>query len=186
MPELPEVEVVKRSLENLINNLSIKAVEIKEVNLRYKVKKPEINQIIGSKLVSIKRRSKYLLFFFSKKIVMIVHLGMTGKFFVENKNKVKTKTSFYYNLDEKKDKKHNHLIFVFSNNTRLIYNDVRKFGFIKFDQMHKYKANLHLKILGPEPLQNNFNFNYFKDYIKKKKNYYKELVNESKICLWIR
>ena len=94
MPELPEVEVVKRSLENVIINLSIKAVEIKEVNLRYKVKKREINKIIGLKILSIKRRSKYLLFFFSKNIVMIVHLGMTGKFFIVNKNKEKKKNKF--------------------------------------------------------------------------------------------
>ena len=64
MPELPEVEVVKRSLENLIINLTIKDVEIKETNLRYKVKKHEIKQIIGLKILSIKRKSKYLLFFF--------------------------------------------------------------------------------------------------------------------------
>ena len=64
MPELPEVEVVKRSLENVINNLPIKNVEINEANLRYKVIKREISQIIGLKICSIKRRSKYLLFFF--------------------------------------------------------------------------------------------------------------------------
>ena len=67
MPELPEVEVVKRSLENVINNLPIKNVEINEANLRYKVIKREISQIIGLKICSIKRRSKYLLFFLIKK-----------------------------------------------------------------------------------------------------------------------
>ena len=70
MPELPEVEVVKRSLENLISNLSIKNIEINDKNLRYKVRKREINQIIGLKIISIKRRSKYLLFFFDKRIVI--------------------------------------------------------------------------------------------------------------------
>ena len=65
MPELPEVEVVKRSLENLISNLVIKAIKIEEPKLRYKVKIHEINQLIGLKLLSIKRRSKYLLFFFT-------------------------------------------------------------------------------------------------------------------------
>ena len=55
MPELPEVEVVKRSLENQICNLSVKNVEINEANLRYKVKKREINQIIGLKILNVKR-----------------------------------------------------------------------------------------------------------------------------------
>ena len=94
MPELPEVEVVKRSLEKLIRNLTIKGVEIKEPNLRYKVKKSEIKLIIGQKISSIKRRSKYLLFFFSGDIMMIAHLGMTGKFFFIDKKKIKKKQAF--------------------------------------------------------------------------------------------
>ena len=64
MPELPEVEVVKRSLEKNIRSFTIKDVQINDPNLRYKVKKREINQIIGLKLLNIKRRGKYLLFFF--------------------------------------------------------------------------------------------------------------------------
>ena len=66
MPELPEVEVVKRSLENLIVNSTIRDIKINDANLRYKVKKHEINQIIGLKIIKIKRRSKYLLFFLIK------------------------------------------------------------------------------------------------------------------------
>jgi len=112
MPELPEVEVVKRSLENLINNLLIKDIQINEVNLRYKVKKREIRQIIGLKIQSIERRSKYLLFFFNKKIIMLAHLGMTGKFFVIDQKKVKKKTSFYYSIENTKKDKHDHINFI--------------------------------------------------------------------------
>ena len=165
MPELPEVEVVKRSLENLISNLVIKAIKIEEPKLRYKVKIHEINQLIGLKLLSIKRRSKYLLFFFTKGIVMIAHLGMTGKFFVVSKKNIKSKTSYYYNINEEKDKKHNHLIFIFKNGSKLIYNDVRKFGFIKFDKINQYKKNSHLRFLGPEPQENAYNFKYFYNYV---------------------
>ena len=82
MPELPEVEVVKKSLKNVVNNLTIKDVQINDGNLRYKLTKQQINQIIGSKILNIKRRSKYLLFFLNKGLVMVVHLGMTGKFFI--------------------------------------------------------------------------------------------------------
>ena len=76
------------------------------------IKKEEINQIIGLKVLSIKRRSKYLIFFFTKNIVMIAHLGMTGKFFIVNKKNIKKKTSFYYSLDEKKDSKHDRIVLV--------------------------------------------------------------------------
>ena len=180
MPELPEVEVVKRSLKNSINNLTIKKVKINETNLRYKVKKREINQIIGLRVLNIIRRSKYLLFFFNKGIVMLAHLGMTGKFFLINKKKVRKETSFYYTIDEEKDNKHDHIIFLFKNGSKLIYNDVRKFGFIKFENIKNIEKNSHLKNLGPEPLSGGFNFNYFKNYLNGKNKNIKDLLMDQK------
>ena len=132
MPELPEVEVVKRSLINKTQNLIVKAVKINDGGLRYKIDRNKIKKIIGLKFKKIYRRSKYLLFFFNKDIVMLVHLGMTGKFFFIDNKRTKYKTSFYYDINEDKDKKHDRIIFDLSNNQQLIYNDVRKFGFIKF------------------------------------------------------
>ena len=104
MPELPEVEVVKRSLTNKIQNSVIKAVKINDSRLRYKINRNQLKKVIGLRLKKITRRSKYLLFFFNKDIVMLVHLGMTGKFFFFNRNNTKFKTSFYYNIKEEKDK----------------------------------------------------------------------------------
>ena len=180
MPELPEVEVVKRSLKSLISNIPIKEIKINEKKLRYEVKKQEINQIIGLKIIKIKRRSKYLLFFFNKGIVMIAHLGMTGKFFIINKKKVKKKTSFYYDLNSKNDKKHDHIIIIFKNGIKLIYNDVRKFGFIKIDYLDRLKKNQHLEILGPEPLESTFDFKYFKNYVKGRTRAIKDLLMDQK------
>ena len=177
MPELPEVEVVKRSLEKSILNLSIKDVKINDANLRYKLKKRDLNQIIGLKILDIKRRSKYLLFYLTNNVVMLAHLGMTGKFLISIK-KEKKKTSFYYNLKDIKDNKHDRVIFTFKNKKKLIYNDVRKFGFIKLDKIHKISKNIHLKNLGPEPLKSDFNFKYFKSYIKKKKKIIKNILKE--------
>ena len=62
----------------------------------------------------------------------------------------------------------------------MIYNDVRKFGFIKFDIFEKYKENPHLKILGPEPLENVFNLKYFKNHIKGKNRFIKNLLMDQK------
>ena len=165
MPELPEVEVVKRSLANKAQNSIVKAIKINDGRLRYKIDKNQIRKIIGLKIEKIKRRSKYLLFYFNKNIIMLVHLGMTGKFFFLDRKKTKYKTSFYYNINEEKDKKHDRVIFNLSNNRKLIYNDVRKFGFIKFLNKNQISENLHLKKLGPEPLEVKFTFNYFKEYI---------------------
>jgi len=179
MPELPEVEVVKKSLEKEINNFTIKNVKIIDGNLRYKVKKQDINKIIGLKIKKIKRRSKYLIFFLSKKFAMIVHLGMTGKFFLIKKNKFKKKTSFYYKIEDSSDK-HDRLVFILKKNLKLVYNDVRKFGFIKIFKLNKIKEVDHLKILGPEPLSYLYNFQYFKDYLIGKNRKIKDLLMDQK------
>ena len=176
MPELPEVEVVKRSLTNKAQNSIVKAIKINDGRLRYKIDRNLIRKIIGLKIEKITRRSKYLLFYFNKNIVMLVHLGMTGKFFFLDRANNKYKTSFYYNIDEKKDKKHDRVIFNLSNNQKLIYNDVRKFGFIKFLNKDLLSKNLHLKKLGPEPLHKKFTLNYFRNYILGKNRVIKETL----------
>jgi len=180
MPELPEVEVVKRSLVNKIQNSIVKAVKINDGRLRYRVDKNKIKKIIGLRIKKISRRSKFLLFFFNNETVMLVHLGMTGKFFFINKKNTKYKTSFYYNINKDKDKKHDRVIFNLSKNRKLIYNDVRKFGFIKFEQKKNVDQNLHLKNLGPEPLKKNFNLSYFKQYIINKDRTIKDILMDQK------
>ncbi len=180
MPELPEVEVVKKSLENQICNLTVKDIKLNDVNLRYKVRKQELSKIIGLKIIRIKRRSKYLLFFFENNFVMIVHLGMTGKFFIlKKKNKIQ-KTSFYYEIENDNNNKHDRLIFIFRNDLKLIYNDVRKFGFIKFELKKNINKNKHIKILGPEPLGKLFNLRYFKRYLVGKSKNIKNLLMDQK------
>ena len=179
MPELPEVEVVKRSLEKKIQNLVIKKVKINDGNLRYIVNKKKICKLSGKKIQKIKRRSKFLIFKFNNKSIMLVHLGMTGKFIFVNKNK-KFKTSFYYDLDQNKDKKHDRIIFFLQDKKKLIYNEVRKFGFFKFLEKDKYESNAHLINLGPEPLKKNFNLNYLKNYVYKRNRSIKNILMDQK------
>jgi len=178
MPELPEVEVVKKSLERKLKNLTIKEVFINNNKLRYKINNKELSKIKGLKIISVRRRSKYLLINLEKNITILAHLGMTGKFFILEKNK-KYKTSFYYSL-KKNDSKHDHLTFFLSKGFKLIYNDVRKFGFIKlFESQNIYKCN-HLKFLGPEPLNKDFNKNYISNYFLNKKAKAKNLLMNQK------
>ena len=71
MPELPEVEVVKRSLNSKVQNLIIKKVKINDGHLRYRIDKNKIKKLVGLKIKKIKRRSKFLIFFFIKNIIML-------------------------------------------------------------------------------------------------------------------
>ncbi len=104
MPELPEVEVVKRSLEKKILNLIIKKVEIIDGKLRYKINKENTSKLIGKKIRKIKRKSKFLIFEIEKNLFMITHLGMTGKFFFIDKMKKNIKQVFIIHLIKKKIK----------------------------------------------------------------------------------
>jgi formamidopyrimidine-DNA glycosylase len=180
MPELPEVEVVKRSLTNKVQNLIIKKVKIYDDRLRYRIDKNKLRKIIGLRIEKIERRSKFLLFFLNKNIIMLVHLGMTGKLFFINKKKNKLKTSFYYTIDNEKDHKYDRVVFFLNKNQKLIYNDVRKFGFIKFLDKKNYNDNLHLKNLGPEPLKKAFNLIYFRQYIKGRNRVIKDILMDQK------
>ena len=180
MPELPEVEVVKKSLTKKIQNLIIKKVKIHDGNLRYRINEEQTKKLIGKKIKKIERRSKFLIFKISNKKVMLIHLGMTGKlYFIDRKNE-KFKTSFYYNLNEAKDNKHNRVTFFLKNNQKLIYNDIRKFGFIKYFSFEKYKNNPHFRNLGPEPLEKYFNYKYLKDYIFGRNRTIKDLLMDQK------
>ena len=99
MPELPEIEIVKRSLFKMINRAKIMNVKIYNKNLRYKIPNNFQKYLINEKILKITRRSKYLIFHLKNKILLI-HLGMTGKFLLlRSKDKKMMKTSFYYNLN---------------------------------------------------------------------------------------
>ena len=180
MPELPEVEVVKRSLTRKVQNLIIQKVNIKDSKLRYHIDKNKFRKITGLRIKKIERKSKFLLFFLNKNFIMMVHLGMTGKFFFVDRKNTKLKTSFYYNIDYKKEQKYDRVEFILNKNQKLIYNDVRKFGFIKLLSDKKYKNNFHLKHLGPEPLKNTFNYTYFKNYIKGRSRMIKDILMDQK------
>ncbi len=175
MPELPEVEVVKKSLKKRVLNLVIQSVEIRNKFLRFPIEVKKLKNMAKAKILSIKRRSKYILINLNNNYTILIHLGMTGKIIIINDKKQKFKTSFYYNLDEK-DYKHDHLIIRMNKKVSLIYNDIRKFGFIKILKTKKLKTNSHFKNLGPEPLSKHFNFSYFVNKAKNKKKSIKDLL----------
>ena len=179
MPELPEVEVVKKSLRKTIYHLKIKNVEIPNKYLRYKINEKLMKRMIKSKVISVSRRSKYLLINLNNEFTIMLHLGMTGKIIITSANKKKYKTSFYYKLADTKSI-HDHLILKFSKNILFTYNDVRKFGFIKiFKTSDLYKSS-HLNKLGPEPLSKKFNSHYFKNNITKRQICVKDLLMDQR------
>ena len=174
MPELPEIEIVKRSLFKKINKAKIVNVKINNKNLRYKITHALPKKLINEKILKISRRSKYLIFHFKNKL-LLAHLGMSGKFLIiRSKDKKMFKTSFYYDLDILA--KHNHIHFILNNGLELIYNDVRRFGFFKLFENIKLKEITYLKKLGPEPFSVLFCIKYVQKFIKNRKKNIKNLL----------
>tara|TARA_Y100001970_G_scaffold47396_1_gene59924 strand:+ start:5374 stop:6243 length:870 start_codon:yes stop_codon:yes gene_type:complete len=179
MPELPEVEVVRRSLSNFISGVKINKVNIFNSNLRFKISKNLKKNVESQKITSISRRAKFLLIKLQNNKVILIHLGMTGKIFMRNKKKESTLvTSFYF--DKQFSKKHNHLILYLDNSIELIYNDVRKFGFIKVIEFNQLNSNQHLSKLGPEPFSKKFNYNYLLSVVRKSKKNVKNFMMDQK------
>jgi len=174
MPELPEIEIVKRSLFKMINKAKIIDIRIKNKNLRYKIPNIFSSSLIGHKILRISRRSKYLIFHFEKKLLLI-HLGMSGKLLLKKNYDTQIfKTSFYYDLNILK--KHNHIYIMLNNGWILIYNDVRRFGFFKLYNFTQINKIPFLNKLGLEPFNKKFNKKYFKEFVKKRKKNIKNLL----------
>tara|TARA_X000001036_G_C20522359_1_gene742647 strand:- start:158 stop:1024 length:867 start_codon:yes stop_codon:yes gene_type:complete len=179
MPELPEVEVVKKSLNKSIYHLTLKNIEIRNKFLRFKINTKLMKKMVGSKVISINRRSKYIIIKFDNNYTILIHLGMTGKFIIFDSKNIKRNSSFYHKLADHK-LKHDHLIFKFNKKIKLVYNDIRKFGFLKVEKTKKLNLNSHLKKLGPEPLSKSFSFHYFKKKIIQRKLSIKDLLMDQK------
>lgn len=180
MPELPEVEITKRSLSKQILFKKVVDVTIINPKLRYNLNNQKLNDLKGKIIKKIKRRSKYMLIFFNDSSILLIHLGMTGRFYFLNRNKKKIDTSFYNN--KKIIIQHDHLKITFQN-FELIYNDIRKFGFIKKIDKGNLDYIKHLAKLGCEPLSDKFCFNYLKQKIYNKKTSIKNLLmNQSVVA----
>lgn len=154
MPELPEVETIRKTLEQLVLQKQIKDISIYWTNI---IKHPEDTEefiflLRDESIEKITRRGKFLMFYFTN-YVLVSHLRMEGKYRVVSS-------------DEKVDK-HTHVIFHFTDGTDLRYNDVRKFG-----TMHVFPIGKELNVkplnqLGPDPFDDTYTVDYLEEKLMK-------------------
>jgi formamidopyrimidine-DNA glycosylase len=154
LPELPEVETVRRGLAPYLEGATIDKVTLNRKDLRFPFPKGFVKALEGQTIISVGRRAKYLLFRLSNGKTWLGHLGMTGAYrFAEGKFK---EPSRYYEPGE--DIKHDHFVMHLTHPKRgkltLIYSDARRFGFM---DLFDGEASPYLDELGPEPLGNEFN-----------------------------
>ena len=167
MPELPEVEVVRQSLDKNIKQKKVKKVIIRNRNLRFKVPLNFADYLKNKKIIKVDRFSKYLILMLSNKKYCLIHLGMSGTVHLISKNKknIKTNTSFY--SSSILPKKHNHVEIILQN-LKIVYNDPRRFGFFQIID-NSYLLKKRFAHLGPEPFDSKFSSNYISTFFSKKK-----------------
>ena len=178
MPELPEVEIVKKSLNKNIKQKKVKKVIVRNKNLRIRVPNTLINTLENKKIINVSRFSKYLILKTSNKRYCIIHLGMSGTIHLVRKNKNNQFTNLSFYNSPILPKKHNHIEIIFDK-FKVIYNDPRRFGFFQIINNYKDLKKRFIN-LGPEPFDNNFNIEYFLEFIKDKERNIKNLLIDQK------
>ena len=178
MPELPEVEIVRRSLDKNIKHKKVKKVIVRNRNLRIKLPNNFKKILVNKKINKVSRFSKYLILNLPRNEFCIIHLGMSGTIhLIKNKDKDNLTNLSFYN-SPLLPKKHNHIEIIFDK-FRIVYNDPRRFGFF---QIIKDSINLKKRFshLGPEPFDKRFNINYFENFIRGKNRNIKDLLIDQK------
>lgn len=163
MPELPEVETVKRTLEKKIKGLIITDVEIAMPKIIRDTAPEDFKKAVtGKKILRLARRGKYLIIFLAAENVLVIHLRMTGR--------------LVYTEASQPVPRHTHLIFHLSDGYQLRFNDVRQFGRFILATNKTLNQVKGLKDLGPEPLEKDFTRDFLRRELKRKRTRIKPLL----------
>ena len=146
MPELPEVEQVRRELAPYLEGARVRDVELRRANLRTPFPPEFRERLIGQTVRALDRRAKYLLAALSSGETLVMHLGMTGEF------KVDVARAGAGAVEPPEPDRHDHVIFTLDSGTRVTFNDARRFGFMDLVAAGALDAHPTIGGLGPEPL----------------------------------
>ncbi len=150
MPELPEVETVRRGLTPAMEGVVIAKADVNRPDLRWPFPTNMAERLTGKRVERLRRRSKYILADLDCGETLLIHLGMSGRMLVSGD----PLGQFVH--DHPAPEKHDHVVFHMANGARITFNDPRRFG--AMDMMETAAADTHklLAVLGPEPLGNDF------------------------------
>lgn len=165
MPELPEVETVRRGLAPALVGRRIKRARTKRADLRFPFPPRFAARLSGRRVDALERRAKYLLAHLDDGAVWITHLGMTGRWSILGAKR--QPGDFYY--AEPTNPTHTHVVLEMEEGARLEFNDPRRFGYMDLIAASDLDAHPFFKAMGPEPLGNSFNLPYLQKALAGKK-----------------
>lgn len=156
MPELPEVETVRRGLAPAMEGALLTKAELRRADLRFPFPPDFTDRITGQRIVALSRRAKYLLIELENGDDIIAHLGMSGSFRVEM-DAAEAETPGIFHMPRGKDEKHDHVVFHLQSPAgrgRVVYNDPRRFGFMDIARHADLAGHAFFRGMGAEPTGN--------------------------------
>ena len=175
MPELPEVETVRRGLAPVMEGAVITSACVNRPNLRWAFPRDMAVRLAGQTVLGLRRRSKYILADLSSGETLLVHLGMSGRMLISGD------PLGQFVRDHPAPEKHDHVVFLMSNGSRITFNDPRRFGAMDLMQTDQTEAHKLLSVLGPEPLGNDFNDSHLVAAFKNKNTPVKSALLDQRI-----
>ena len=154
MPELPEVETVRRGLEPAMAGEVIARAEVNRPDLRWPLPERMAERLTGQKVLRLGRRSKYILVDLESGETLIVHLGMSGRMLVSGDPLGR------FHHAHPAPETHDHVVFHMAGGARITFNDARRFGHMDLAPTEALDAHWLIRDLGPEPLGNRFDAAY--------------------------
>ena len=154
MPELPEVETVRRGLQPAMEGFRIVKMEVRRKDLRFPFQRDFVARLAGQTVTGLGRRAKYLLADLASGDLLLMHLGMSGSFRVVKDDDASLPGQFHHT--RAKDGAHDHVVFHMSSGASVVFNDPRRFGYMKVVARKALDEEPLLSGLGPEPLGNEF------------------------------
>lgn len=179
MPELPEVETVRLGLVPAMEGARFVRVEARRPDLRFPLPKGFAGRLEGQTVTGLGRRAKYLLADLSSGDVLLMHLGMSGSFRVASGGSEQVQGEFYHARSE--DQAHDHVVFHMSSGARIVFNDPRRFGFMKLFARSRIDEERMLSALGPEPLGNAFDAAMLAQACRGKKTSLKAALSDQRV-----
>jgi formamidopyrimidine-DNA glycosylase len=155
MPELPEVETVRRGLAPVMEGARFRKVEARRPDLRFPFPKDFAARLKDQTVTGLGRRAKYLLADLSSGDVLVMHLGMSGSFRIARNGGEGAVGEFHHPRNE--EAAHDHVVFYMSSGATVTFNDPRRFGFMTLIPRASLTQDKMMRAIGPEPLGNEFN-----------------------------
>jgi formamidopyrimidine-DNA glycosylase len=153
MPELPEVETVRRGLAPVLVGARIEGVEQRRANLRFPFPERFVERLTGTRVTALSRRAKYLLAALDSGETLILHLGMSGSFRIEAEDQTSPGA---FHFARSKNAVHDHVVLRLSGGARVTYNDPRRFGFMQLVKTDDLPIHPLFSRLGLEPFDGEF------------------------------